>query len=125
MGSGTGLNLTDANIDQISHGLSQNEAALFSFGGIPCHMEPSDFLPVFLPKKLEEMLDFASVPTFCTTFLPKMLEEKLYMMWPVKTDLPSEFSRVKSRALSRAVSSVLISGACICSNFNTVKNSSN
>ena len=56
-------------------------------------MEPSDFLPAFLPKKVGRNVGFCLIPTFCTTFLPKMLEEKLYMMWPVKTNLPSEFSR--------------------------------
>ena len=85
----------------------------FFFWGIPCHMEPSDFLPAFFAKKVGRNVGFCLIPTFCTTFLPKMLEEKLYMMWPVKTDLPSEFSMVKSRALSRSVSSVLIFGACI------------
>ena len=61
-------------------------------------MEPSDFLPVFFAKKVGRNVGFCLIPTFCTTFLPKMLEEKLYMMWPVKTDLLSEFSRLKSRA---------------------------
>ena len=56
----------------------------------------------FFAKKVGRNVGFCLIPTFCTTFLPKMLEEKLYMMWPVKTDLPSEFSRIKSRASSRA-----------------------
>ena len=56
------------------------------------------FFQLFFAKMLEEKLDFASVPTFCPCFFAPKVGRKLYMMRPVKTDLLSEFSRLKSRA---------------------------
>ena len=121
MGSGTGLNLTDANIDQISHGLSQNEAALFSFGGFPVIWNRPTFFRLFLPKKLEEMWILLN-SNFLYNFSAKNVGRKVVYDVARQNQLAVQ---VFEGEKSSSIFSIDFRGVYICSNFNTVKISSN
>ena len=69
---------------------------------IPCYMETVQLSSSFFCQNVGRKVGFCLIPTFCPCFFAPKVGRKLYMMRPVKTESPSDFSRLKSRTSSRA-----------------------
>ncbi len=89
-------------------------------------MEPSDFLPVFFAKKVGRNVGFCVSSNFLSNFSSKNVGRKVVYDVARQNRLAVRvFEGEKSSLESSSIFSIDFRGVYICSNFNTVKISSN